>query len=169
MRTAGHDWMDFRMGKKRDMSDSTGGADGCINLNDPDNKGIAECLIAFDINTVYGKWCDKISLADFFIVIAESIMGQLAVDYDATNPFAKGSLAARFRDQLHLGRSTLEECPNNVGRMPNPEEGCQGLEKIFVNHIYKRIGKWRGWKATAAVSGAHTLGKAHVKNSGYNG
>lgn len=51
--------------------------------------------------------------------------------------------------------------------MPNPENGCDGLEDIFVDHIYKGTG--REWEFTAAISGAHTLGSATIENSGYNG
>lgn len=84
VRAAGHDFMDFRVGKKRDQSDATGGSDGCFNFNDPDNKGLKECLTKFDVNTLYNKWCHKLSLADFFVLHAESVMGILATDFDAT-------------------------------------------------------------------------------------
>lgn len=161
--------MDFRVGKQRDQSDATGGSDGCFNFNDPDNKGLKECLTKFDVVTLYNKWCHKLSLADFFVLHAEAVMGMLATDFDSTNPFKEGSLAGRFRDQFHAGRQTDESCPDNVGLMPNPEDGCKGLETVFVNNIFKRWGKWRGWRWTAAISGAHTLGSAHVQNSGYHG
>ena len=52
VRLAGHDFMDFRLGPKG-MADSTGGSDGCVNFNDPDNKGLAECIQASGVNTVY--------------------------------------------------------------------------------------------------------------------
>lgn len=51
--------------------------------------------------------------------------------------------------------------------MPNPEEGCDGLSNIFVDHIYEDTGM--PWTMTAAISGAHTLGSAKQENSGYEG
>lgn len=108
---------------------------------------------------MYHKWCDKVSLADFIVIAAESVTARLATGYDATKPFAEGTMATRFRDQLSVGRQTMERCPTNVGLMPNPENGCDALQNIFVDHIYKE--KWNKrlpWKLTAAISGAHTLG-----------
>lgn len=51
--------------------------------------------------------------------------------------------------------------------MPNPEMGCDGLEKIFVDQIYKS--HYDPWLMTLAISGTHSLGSAKVTNSGYNG
>lgn len=59
--------------------------------------------------------------------------------------------------------------------MPNPEKGCDDLQKIFIEHIYmknkekKWVTKNEAWKMTAALSGAHTLGHAKLENSGYKG
>ena len=36
LRAAGHDFMDFRNG--------AGGSDGCLRFDDPDNKGLINCL-----------------------------------------------------------------------------------------------------------------------------
>lgn len=47
VRLAGHDFMDYRFSfttnekGKSHRSGYTGGSDGCINLDEPDNKGIA--------------------------------------------------------------------------------------------------------------------------------
>ena len=52
--------------------------------------------------------------------------------------------------------------------MPNPENGCDGLKSIFIDHIYaSETGD--EWALTAAISGAHTLGSATIANSGYDG
>lgn len=61
--------------------------------------------------------------------------------------------------------------------MPNPENGCSDLKEVFITHIFnvrQRVaGKWlkkRGkWRLTAAISGAHSIGKAKLHNSGYQG
>lgn len=41
VRLAGHDFMDFRMDAD---GNSTGGADGCVNFDDPDNAGLVSCI-----------------------------------------------------------------------------------------------------------------------------
>ena len=52
IRTAGHDLMDYRVNTNR------GGSDGCINFNDADNTGLAECLSNSGITNVYSLYCD---------------------------------------------------------------------------------------------------------------
>lgn len=118
--------MDYRLGPNGE-SDSTGGADGCVNFMDPDNKGLAQCIHHSNLQTIYEKWCDRISLADFIVVSAEIVIARLETNYKDSDPFHPESMAARFRDNLHVGRSTVEKCPDNVGLMPNPEAGCDGL------------------------------------------
>ena len=50
LRMAGHDFMDFRY--EADGT-TTGGSDGCVNFEDPDNKGLPECLTEFNMPEVY--------------------------------------------------------------------------------------------------------------------
>jgi hypothetical protein len=40
VRLAGHDFMDFRR-----QESNTGGSDGCINMNEDDNKGLDDCIM----------------------------------------------------------------------------------------------------------------------------
>ena len=59
IRTAGHDLMDFRRRFKGDplyvsgrhgwRKNSIGGSDGCINFEDPDNKGIKTCMMESNV------------------------------------------------------------------------------------------------------------------------
>ena len=62
--------------------------------------------------------------------------------------------------------------------MPNPENGCHGrlqedgtlqdgLQQVFVDNIFSEAD--HPWTLVAAISGAHTVGKASIENSGYNG
>lgn len=48
VRVAGHDFMDYRIGEN-------GGSDGCVNLQEPDNKGIQSCLTRFGIIGLYNQ------------------------------------------------------------------------------------------------------------------
>lgn len=95
------------------------------------------------------------------VLAAEVATGSLAVDYNPDDYYQEGTLLARFRDQFRYGRRTVEECPENLGLMPNPENTCYDLQKIFIEHIYnKNIGKFHAWSLVAALSGAHSLGHA---------
>jgi hypothetical protein len=51
--------------------------------------------------------------------------------------------------------------------MPNPENSCNDLQNIFIDHIFKEKGDYIAWGLTAALSGAHTIGNAKVQYSGY--
>jgi hypothetical protein len=165
LRTAGHDFMDFRW-----TSDgkATGGSDGCINFEDPDNTGIPQCLALFEVAALYKNWCDKVSLGDFLVIIAEAVMARTATSYQADS-FESGTLAHTFMSKFEFGRPTVASCAEHVGLMPNPEEGCADLKRVFVDHIYLNSDKDVSWKHTAAISGAHTIGKTNLENSGYNG
>ena len=141
IRMAGHDFMDFRY---ESDGTTTGGSDGCINFEDPDNMGLQKCLTKYGIPELYEDWKDKVSLADFIVVIAEAVTGRTATDYNSKYPFKQGTLMGYFARQFRYGRTTVDECPNVIGRMPNPEHGCtgrgegkDGLQQIFVDHIYK--------------------------------
>lgn len=140
--------MDFRRetkrnkaGKlKRNQPKASGGADGCVNFEDGDNAGLPECLAWTGINEIYGEWCSTLSLADFMVLAGEAVVGGIAVDYDPEDPFGDGTLLSKFRDQFMFGRETLETCPDNEGLMPNPENGCDDLKKVFLDHVYN--GPW---------------------------
>ena len=49
LRLAGHDFMDYR--NKGGVE--TGGSDGCINFNDPDNTGLPGCMKWTGIKDIY--------------------------------------------------------------------------------------------------------------------
>lgn len=169
VRLAGHDFMDFR----RDAAGvETGGSDGCVNFNDPDNAGLEACLTATNIQSVYENHCDVASLADFIVIASEAAMARTATGFDSNNQFAAGSLESKFRNRFKAGRTTAESC-DVTGLLPAAEAGCTDLESVFINHIYsdargrrRTNGKWR---LTAAISGAHTLGGAKPENSGFVG
>ena len=47
----------------------TGGSDGCVNFEDGDNAGLPGCLVWTGLESIYNKWCDKISLENFMVTI----------------------------------------------------------------------------------------------------
>lgn len=166
VRLAGHDFMDYR----NNSGTVSGGSDGCVNFEDPDNKGLVECLTASGVASAYNDYCDHLSLADFIVVASEAVIIRTHSGYSATNTFGDRTVGARFAGRFKAGRNTTAQCPNNVGLMPKAQDGCGELKSIFLDHIYNKSKSARGaWRLTAAISGAHTLGQARVNNSGFEG
>lgn len=107
------------------------------------------------------------SLADFLVIAAEAVMGRTATLYNQGSYYAEGTFAKALRDNFKFGRTTSATCSWNIGLMPNPTDSCDGLNNIFIGHIYKD--EVDAWALTAAISGAHTLGRAQASNSGFEG
>jgi hypothetical protein len=84
-------------------------------------------------------------------------------------------LAKKFRDQFRYGRETAETCEWADGLMPDPEKGCDDVNSIFKEHMFKYRADGSNnpnkdkKRLTAAIMGAHTLGSAKLDNSGYEG
>lgn len=172
VRVAGHDLMDFRYDS---TGAATGGSDGCINFEDDDNKGLVTCLKANGYPSMYGKFCDRVSLGDFFVIAAEVAMA-VSVSHEGNGqqqPAIRGPTSAgweaAFKSKFVFGRPTQSECEDHVGLMPDPEEGCYDLKRVFIDHVYLGRNKQISWARTAALSGVHTLGGTHSENSGYQG
>jgi hypothetical protein len=119
LRTAGHDFMDFRPDEEH-----IGGSDGCINFNDEDNTGIQQCLENYGIPALFSEHSDKVSLADFLVIIAEAAMARAHSSYGDTS--GAETLYTKFRDGFRIGRKSEPHCEWNHGRMPNPENSCHG-------------------------------------------
>jgi len=156
LRVAGHDFMDYK--------DGQGGSDGCIDLSDPDNNGLSKCLIegefGLSMADAYSQFCGVVSLADFVVIAGEAVMvatrQQGLTDSNSTTPLT-------FKSQFKYGRSTATECSFADGRLPNPEGSCKAVESAFVTNM------GLSWGESAALMGVHTLGRAQINNSGYNG
>ena len=157
VRLAGHDFMDF--------NGTTGGADGCLDFADPDNKGLLPCMnsSSFDasvdeaslqntsLQSVYAQFCTVVSVADFVVISAEAVMSKQS---------RRGHL--NFEGQFAYGRTTNENCSGNPS-MPNPEGSCGEVDRVFLQNM------GLSWREAAVLMGVHTLGRAHPENSGYDG
>merc|ERR1712151_1813 len=156
LRMAGHDFMDFNNG--------LGGADACTDMNDADNAGLQACLYrgehGVSLATAYQQHCTQVSLADFIVIAAQAVMTATRDNVLATNPSAS---RVDFRSTFRYGRTTAKTCDFAAGRLPNPENSCTDVERVFVNSL------GLDWSGAAALMGVHTLGRARVTNSGYDG
>lgn len=189
LRTTGHDWLDFRLDDGKgdpahpDIDDfHAGGMDGCINLQEQDNAGIAQCLARFHILDAYHALNATISIGDYFSIAAEAAMGRASSTWNATDPFNADSLMGKFRDGFKFGRKPVEDCEFNTHRMPMVPNACgttqeaidgglygpkRGLKQLFNDNIF--AGRTDAWALTAAINGVHTVGSAHIVNSGFEG
>lgn len=153
LRLAAHDFMD------------QGGADGCVHLSDKDNGGLSECLYTGsygqDLGSAYDKHCSWLSLADFFVIAGEAVMNitrqNLLSEVDSTRQ------PLDFRSRFKYGRVTRTICRDSFGQMPDAERGCDAVEDTMVRTM------GLNWSQAAALMGAHTLGEARLKRSGYHG
>lgn len=138
-------------------------------MEDPDNSGLEACIKATKLAEAYEAHCEKVSLADFIVIAAEAAMGRTANSWDAADPYKVGTLTRDFRNSFQAGRTTVETCDWNVGLMPNAEMGCDHVKTMFTNHIFMDSGMNEFRDFTPAIQGAHTIGQARLKDSGYNG
>jgi catalase (peroxidase I) len=153
--------MDFRSG--------AGGSDGCLRFDDPENKGLVNCLngdfnmdgdtdpdaVNKTLHGVYRNFCDIVSLTDFMVIAGEAVRGFLET---AIN------LKQDVQNLFLYGRTTSATCANAVA-LPNPFHGCSANEVTFL--ASDAFGMT--WRQTAAIMGVHTIGKTTLQNSGYNG
>ena len=147
-----------------DYKDGEGGADGCVDLTDVDNAGLAACLhegeFGVSIDTAYQHFCESVSLADFLVIAAEAVMTASRQHVTADD---SSRSAIDFKSAFKFGRTTAKTCEWAHGRLPNPEGSCAAVQESFVD----RMGLT--WGQAAALMGVHTLGRAQVANSGYDG
>jgi len=158
VRLVGHDIMDF------DREKNTGGADGCINFQDDDNKGLKGCMLQsiverdsvnVSLESMWQDFCTEVSAADFFVIAAEALI-------EATVP---AEHRAKWGQELfhgfRFGRRTATEC--DPDHLPLPTESCLAVKKNFVDKL------GLDWTRATALMGVHTLGRALPENSGFDG
>ncbi len=68
-----------------------------------------------------------------------------------------------FKEHFKYGRTTKQEYFFAAHRLPDPENGCAAVQETFVTSMGLT------WSDSAALMGVHSLGRAQIKNSGYNG
>jgi hypothetical protein len=154
------------------MGKLQGGADGCMNFDDPDNNGIISCLTNFGFVNLYNSVCDKISLADFFVMASEAAIARTHDSYNHRDRFKRGNLLDTFMNLFRAGRVTRTECKEAIGKLPDPEAGCKGpksVEEVFTKNIFGKLPADIAWRYGAALMGVHSLGGSHKKNSGVDG
>eukprot|EP00448_Togula_jolla_P008979 CAMPEP_0170601580 /NCGR_PEP_ID=MMETSP0224-20130122/17937_1 /TAXON_ID=285029 /ORGANISM="Togula jolla, Strain CCCM 725" /LENGTH=547 /DNA_ID=CAMNT_0010926369 /DNA_START=63 /DNA_END=1706 /DNA_ORIENTATION=- len=157
LRMVGHDFMDY-------SEERGGGADACTDMEAADNAGLLACLVEGEYGRsaaqIYADYCTEVSLADFLVIAAEAVIHwsrRLAVRSAGTK------LAFSLKPYFKYGRKTATECPGAALNLPDPEHSCDDVHKVFVRNM------GLSWEESAALMGVHTLGRAKLVNSGYDG
>mmetsp|Transcript_55061 Transcript_55061/g.101928 ORF Transcript_55061/g.101928 Transcript_55061/m.101928 type:complete len:488 (-) Transcript_55061:26-1489(-) len=161
LRLAAHDFMDY---EERD-STAIGGSDGCLDLHHEINAGLADCIREVDLLGLYEESCENVSLADFIVIAAESVIyhsrKRAALhggpeDQDAL--LQVHDLQQKFR----YGRTTAPTCSSSAHLLPNPEGGKHAMEECFID----RLGLT--WAEAAAIMGGHVAARArHNGDAGW--
>ncbi|KAK9670636.1 hypothetical protein RND81_13G214500 [Saponaria officinalis] len=130
-----------------DVKTKTGGPNGSIKyeLNHFANKGLN---IAIDFCEEVKAKYPKITYADLYQlagVVAVEVSGGPTIDFVP-------------------GRMVRAYCPTSIeeGRLPDAKEGATHLRDVFYRMGFSD-------KDIVALSGAHTLGRAHAERSGFGG
>ncbi|KAL6494844.1 L-ascorbate peroxidase 3 [Orobanche gracilis] len=129
-----------------DMNTKTGGPNGSIRNEEECNHGANNGLkIALEFCEQVKSKCPKITYADLFQlagVVAVEVTGGPTIDFVP-------------------GRKDSEVSPRE-GRLPDAKKGVPHLREVFY-----RMGL--SDKDIVALSGGHTLGRAHPERSGFDG
>jgi catalase (peroxidase I) len=126
-----------------DPSDNTGGADGCVDLDAPENNGLAPIIDALSVVVSGGN----LSRADVWALAAT-----MAIE-----------AAGGPRIEFQIGRSDASSCHGHGDRLPNAELGHSHILEVMVTKLSFSE------RETAALMGAHVLGQATRSISGYDG
>jgi len=158
IRLVGHDIMDYN------PLVNNGGADGCIDFEDHDNKGLKGCMLTavnerdssdVSLELMWQSFCTEVSIADFFVIAAEALI-------EETVPYAKRSTWGQsLENGFRFGRQTALTCSPEP--LPNPVDACDAVEDVYM----KRLGL--DAQGAVALMGVHTLGRALPENSGFDG
>lgn len=81
-----------------------------MNFNDPDNSGLASCLLQFGWVHIYTLVCSYLSLADFFVIASEALMIRGHEDYDAKHLWEPGTFSRYTLEGSTWGRVTKADC-----------------------------------------------------------
>ncbi|KAK3278063.1 hypothetical protein CYMTET_13974 [Cymbomonas tetramitiformis] len=131
-------------GSTYSQEDSNGGMDGCLNFDDPANKGLRG--IWQELRPVYRNYEDVCSRADF------TSLATITVIKAAGGPDI----------EIPYGRVDADECDEDWGRFPSLKKSRDHVRKVF-----RRMGFTM--QEAVALMGAHTVGRCELKNFGLEG
>ena len=137
--------------------DCVGGCDGCINLDNPENRGLQPVIESLE--PVYNEAEAFLSRADLW-ALAGLTAAQLAAELQCGRP---GCIHLPLR--MRTGRVDCSTSPRSSA-VHNFTSGHAASEALFA--FFRREFDLDA-RQSVALMGAHTLGRATAQNSGFNG
>jgi hypothetical protein len=155
------------------------GANGCVDLSDPENFGLGDVLgvtdAGNDINALHAQLvsqfgADAMSRADLWSLVATAAAATVGDGMPA--PFSLAQAGAR---PLYYGRVDLADCADEAASMggqlpelPSARLGFAELDAKLGMQGPEGLGMARD-EFTALIAGAHSFGGSAMQNSGYMG
>merc|ERR1712013_849355 len=144
--------------------DCVGGCDGCLNVNNPDNAGLADLVDSLDTVYTTNGYDSVLSRADFW-----ALAGVYAVDktIELNNDDCEEDDCVVPDSGLvfQWGRTDCDTAPHTDVdvHLPSALLNHSSVVTFFANEV--------GFdeNETVALLGAHTLGRASSDNSGFSG
>lgn len=98
------------------------GPDGCLS-NDRGSAGLVEpnSIVQVYVEPLYQAVCDRISRADFWVLLAKLVLEQAIVP----------ALPVPYQ----YGRRDNVECEGGAGRLPQPDRGLEEFHRVFVRQM----------------------------------
>jgi len=143
--------------------DCVGGCDGCVNIDNDSNNGLADLIDDLEVVYQENDFEDVISRADMW-----AILGMYAVQKTIDNNNENCSDCEEVPDLevvYTTGRNDCSTSPHtsDVGNFPSATMNYDEIMDYFANEFDLNP------LEVTALMGAHTLGQAKIFNSGYNG
>lgn len=159
-------------------------ADGCVDLSNTGNAGLAEVIKEVDV--MWKPFCSKISRADFWVLIAKTVIEEstsyVASEYGRNVNAADGGMHGEKKSTgahrrlikgdavlenyvlpFSYGRVDVKHCEVvGTGRLPGSERAATEIETYIMKKFNMNA------RHAVALLGAHTLGRCDKNNSGYN-
>jgi len=125
------------------------GPDGCLSNTGP-NSGLIqpETVVQSVFIPMWQKYCDRISRADFFV-----LLGKLAAE--------RADLSRTINIPFQYGRKDNDFCDGGAGRLPAHQPGFSEFQRVFINQMGLTMND------AVALLGAHTVGHVHPQYSGF--
>jgi len=140
--------------------DCVGGCDGCLNVNNTDNNGLADLVAGLEAVYQNNGFESVLSRADMW-----AILGVWAVQQTIDNSNDNGIAVPDLQINYTFGRVDCATAPysDEIENFPSSTFNYQEIMSFFSEEF--------GFSPleVTALMGAHTLGNAEILNSGFHG
>lgn len=147
--------------------DCAGGCDGCLNLNNSENNGLAD--IYNEINTLYNTNNynnSNVSRADFIALAGTIGIRQASLQQNCAMLGLPNNCDLPMPNiTIKYGRRDCHTSPNTNDYEEFPD--AHGNLTHVLEYFHEQMNMTK--RETVAIIGAHSLGGTNIANSGFNG